>query len=435
MIDICITNEIQSLWGNQISNLPADIFDGLNNLQRLFLENNQISNLPADIFDGLNNLQILQLQNNSITNIEDGAFSPFASSLLILNLTYNNLKDYEEKTFKELVNLTEFYSDFFHLCCVVGDIEICEPTDAFASCQDLLKRKSLRVLMLVIGVSSIIGNALVLISRCCNKEKTVDSMLISSLAISDLLMAMYLLIIAGADIHYRGRYSEVLEYWKSSFTCSFAGAISTLSSECSVFTLMVMSVDRAVNIVSPFNTRRLSRKTCKIVIVIAWVVIAAISFLPVAANKLSFIDLPYFGQNYYGKQSVCLPLPLTRSHLPGWEYATAIFIAFNGFGFLVMVVSYLTIFFSVKRSSATVNRRKSFEEQLRIARKLVFIIGTDFCCWFPIILMGICSETKHWDIPAEIYVWAATFILPINSAVNPYLYTIIYTCSSEKTNR
>ncbi|XP_071959546.1 G-protein coupled receptor GRL101-like [Antedon mediterranea] len=421
------------LYNNQISTLAENAFAGLESLKELWLQSNQISTLAANAFAGLESLKDLYLQDNNITTIDQGAFSVFASSLGKLDIRRNNLQVYRESTFEELKYITELYSDLFRLCCLVGEIEVCEPTDAFASCADLLKREVLRILMLVIGLSSLIGNFIVIISRRINKENrsTVDSILLTNLAASDLLMAIYLLIIAGADIHYRGRYAKVASEWKNSFLCSFSGAISTLSGQCSVSTLMLMSINRAINIIYPFSTERLKRTKCKIIIGIAWLVWLVISFLPLVANK-SHVGIPYFGENYYGKQSVCLALPLTRHRLPGWEYATAIFIAFNGLGFFVIAASYLTILLSVKRSAITANRMQRREEEIEMAVKLGFIVFTDFCCWFPIIVMGICSEMEWWRIPDDIYVWAATFIIPINSSVNPYLYTIIYMCKTER---
>ncbi|XP_071956202.1 G-protein coupled receptor GRL101-like [Antedon mediterranea] len=280
--------------------------------------------------------------------------------------------------------------------------------------------------MMIIGVSSVIGNLIVIISRKFKKDNDsgnnvnkVQTTLITNLAVSDLLMAVYLIIIASADVHYRGRYAKVARDWKSSFLCSFAGAISTLSGQCSVFTLMLLSVDRAINIVNPFSTKRLNRTKCRIIIGFAWLFWIVLSFLPIT-------DISYFGDNYYGKESVCLALPLTKSHWQGWEYAVAMFVVFNGIGFIVITVSYLVIFLSVKRSGATVNRRQMRKEQLKMARKLGLIVFTDFCCWGPIIVMAIGSEMGWMTIPDDIYVWAATFIIPINSSVNPYLYTIVY---------
>ncbi|XP_033121111.1 G-protein coupled receptor GRL101-like [Anneissia japonica] len=308
----------------------------------------------------------------------------------------------------------------------------CRPTtDQFSSCKDLLKREALRILMMILGITALIGNLAVIILRLLENDFNVQSILITNLAVSDLLMAVYMIIIAGVDFYYRGVYATFAEAWKTSFLCSFAGSISTLSSECSVFILMLMSVDRAVNIAYPFSSNLLNRKRCIITVVIVWLVVIFISYLPMF-NHLSFINIPYFGGNYYGRQSVCLALPLARDRLPGWEYAIAIFLAFNLFGFFVIAVSYISIYISVKRTASSVNRNKGRAGEIKMATKMAMIVLTDFCCWFPIILMGIGSEVGAWKLPADIYAWSATFILPINSSLNPYLYTIAYKCNIKK---
>nr|KAG5694018.1 hypothetical protein BaRGS_002472 [Batillaria attramentaria] len=60
---------------------------------------------------------------------------------------------------------------------------------------------------------------------------------------------------------------------------------------------------------------------------------------------------------------------------------------------------------------------------MAIARRLSLIVFTDFCCWFPIGLMGLLAFHDT-PIPGEVNVWAAIFILPVNSAINPFLYTL-----------
>lgn len=42
-------------------------------------------------------------------------------------------------------------------------------------------------------------------------------------------------------------------------------------------------------------------------------------------------------------------------------------------------------------------------------------------CYRPSI--GVLALTGH-EIPGDVYVWTAVFILPINSALNPFLYTL-----------
>ena len=58
-----------------------------------------------------------------------------------------------------------------------------------------------------------------------------------------------------------------------------------------------------------------------------------------------------------------------------------------------------------------------------MARRIFLIILTDFLCWFPISLLGIAALAGA-RIPPQVYAWVAVFILPLNSALNPLLYTV-----------
>ena len=58
-----------------------------------------------------------------------------------------------------------------------------------------------------------------------------------------------------------------------------------------------------------------------------------------------------------------------------------------------------------------------------IGTRMVFIVLTDFSCWIPIIIIGIASLLGMEASPT-VYAWIAVFVLPLNSALNPILYTI-----------
>ncbi|XP_071963857.1 uncharacterized protein [Antedon mediterranea] len=402
--------QILDLGDNQIDTLSANVFADLTALKKLDLGGNQIVTLPGNAFGDLTALQILYLDSNRITTIDRNAFTSFSSSLTVLWLDDNNLQDFSTSTFEELTNLIQLESDLSCLCSIVGDIDCSPGVDPFSSCEDLLESEYIRILMWIIVISAVSGNLVVIISRQCKKDNNtsndneinkVQTTLITNLAVSDLLMAVYLIIILSVDMYYRGRYAKFDSDWKESFLCSVAGAIAILSGQSSVFTLMLLSIDRAINIAYPFSTKRLCCRNCRIIIGIAWLCWIVLSFLPLIAN---FIDLGwyYFGYNfdrlnsnsyyYYGVKSVCLALPLSKSHWPGWEYAFAIYIGFNCLGFIIIAVSYVIIFVSIKRSSAGANRKRSRKEDIKLAVKIGFLIFTDFCCWFPIVLMAIGSE-------------------------------------------
>ena len=81
------------------------------------------------------------------------------------------------------------------------------------------------------------------------------------------------------------------------------------------------------------------------------------------------------------------------------------------------------MFISVKRTGGKVRKSSQGNVEIKMAVKMALIVGTDFACWMPVIIMGILSQTGTVDISPDMYAWTVVFILPINSALNPYLYT------------
>ncbi|XP_070570739.1 uncharacterized protein [Ptychodera flava] len=83
---------------------------------------------------------------------------------------------------------------------------------------------------------------------------------------------------------------------------------------------------------------------------------------------------------------------------------------------------YISVRFSTR--AAGVNSTRNTKNATKIAKRMTLIVLTDFCCWVPITVMGILALTDTVTIPGSVYAWTAVFILPVNSAMNPILYTI-----------
>ena len=119
----------------------------------------------------------------------------------------------------------------------------------------------------------------------------------------------------------------------------------------------------------------------------------------------------------FGRSSVCLPLQLPEDKPAGMEYSVSFFIALNLLAFIFMLFAYLLIFLTMRKSP----RRN---EDAAMACKMMFIVLTDFCCWMPVIVIGILSLTGNFYDPEKTaYVIIAIFVLPVNSSINPILYT------------
>ena len=55
-------------------------------------------------------------------------------------------------------------------------------------------------------------------------------------------------------------------------------------------------------------------------------------------------------------------------------------------------------------------------------RKIYRLVATDFCCWVPISIMAFVNFSGI-PVSETAYVISAIVLLPINSALNPILYS------------
>ena len=186
--------------------------------------------------------------------------------------------------------------------------------------------------------------------------------------------------------------------------------------------LTVITADRLICIVFHFRVQPLSLKTCYLICLLVWLLGFVISFLPMSG--LSYFNAVGNGNGFYGRSTVCLALQLSNDRPPGWEYSVSIFIGFNLAAFLFISLSYVAIFLSAVKSSSAI-RSTNVKRESTLAKRVAFIILTDFCCWMPVIIVGILSLTGSFNDPEkQVYVWMAVFVLPFNSSVNPILYTL-----------
>ena len=58
-----------------------------------------------------------------------------------------------------------------------------------------------------------------------------------------------------------------------------------------------------------------------------------------------------------------------------------------------------------------------------LAYRLATVVISDFLCWFPIGVLGLMAS-HGFPVPGEVNVAMAIFVLPLNSALNPFLYTL-----------
>ena len=234
-------------------------------------------------------------------------------------------------------------------------------------------------------------------------------------------MGVYMLIIAYQNTIWEGVYYKHDISWRASDLCIFAGVVSTISSEVSVLTLTVTTFDRMICIVFPFRFRRMSLKKAVVIMIFVWLLGLAIAITPLL-HDVYFHD---FDRNvhFYGRSAVCLPFHLSAERIVGWEYSVSIFLGLNSASFIFILAAYLVMYRTITKAGNAVRSTRTNQDST-IAKRMMFIILTDFFCWFPVIIISILSLTGHFHDPkAAAYAWIAVFVLPINSSLNPLLYT------------
>nr|XP_054754176.1 relaxin receptor 1-like [Lytechinus pictus] len=187
-----------------------------------------------------------------------------------------------------------------------------------------------------------------------------------------------------------------------------------LSSEVSVLTLMFISLERYFIIVYPYSFQRIKARRAVIVLIFIWIIGTILAVLPI-------IPVAYFG-NFYGSNGVCFPLHLHEPKMKGWEYSAFVFLGINTTAFIVIVVSYTGMFVSIRRTRRAA-AQCGMKGDMAYAKRFFFIILTDSLCWLPIAILKVVSLCDF-VISETLYGWIVVFVLPINSALNPILYTI-----------
>ena len=298
--------------------------------------------------------------------------------------------------------------------------------------------------MWILGISSLFGNMFVIIWRLKeerrNNVQAVQSLFIGNLAFSDLLMGIYMLILAGADSYFGDEYFIHSDEWRSGIVCKIAGFICLVSSEASVFFLSAISFDRLLGAGFPLSPVKFSPYSAKITVISIWFGTIALSLAPIilAGPDSDFYDLsdvciglPLITRpsNFQFEASgvdeqVTFNLPVATDSKPAWIFSLVIFLGVNLLCFFGMLLCYIIVFIQVKKSRRQVGRTANQDEEIKLAISVMVIVATDFLCWVPVIIMGVLSQTGTVVIPLDAYIWSVVFILPVNSSINPYLYTL-----------
>ncbi|XP_063849319.1 follicle-stimulating hormone receptor-like isoform X2 [Scylla paramamosain] len=454
------------LQDNRISHVPADAFVGLASLQVLDLQRNQILEIEEDAFLplasledinlgdnhfprlphlGLQHVVSIKVHNNRHLRVFQGPDSFPKVHSLVLSYAYHccPFLSIEEDVTQEprigedvLFNIS--WSSHPSLWNATGGWGMggeeeedallnythphsgrpplpprstptrpqCIPLPGpFMPCRDLFDWWTLRCGVWIVFLLALMGNGVVVVVLVAAYAKMdVPRFLVTNLALADFFMGVYLGFLAVADASTLGEFRMYAIPWQMSAGCQVAGFLGVLSSELSVYTLAVITLERNYAITHAMHLqKRLSLRQAAYIMAAGWVFALTMAVLPLA------------GVSDYRKFAVCLPFETAG---PGLGYV--VFLMFiNGVAFLILMGCYFKIYCAIRGSQAW-NSNDS-----RIAKRMALLVFTDLVCWAPIAFFSLTSAFDLHLISLEEAKVFTVFILPLNSCCNPFLYALL----------
>ncbi|KAL8595453.1 hypothetical protein ACOMHN_024152 [Nucella lapillus] len=452
---------------NHFRSIHFQQFSRLRSLRELDISGNPLvfDFLGSDTMSySLKNLLILNLSRVQSGHFHLTALSGFVPKVEMLDFSHTGLKslqgrglfrklkmldlqgcpvsEFSPEFLKHMYDLQQVLASTFKLCCpallpykYMG--ECMAPADEISSCDNLLKSGFYRAALAIFTVTAVLGNLVSFVYRLwpsSAKRKVGYTVFVIHLSVSDFLMGVYLLIVGLADRLFAGSYLWNESSWKKSTLCSIAGFVSLVSCEVSSFFICLITLDRFLVICFPFSRLRFGVVSAHVASLVTWVpgmILASIPLLPVTSHWA-----------FYSQTGICIPLPVTRTDFPGQHYSFGVMIVLNMILFLLIALGQALIYWSVRANAmpggsqtgkdSGISHAKTRSKETTVARRLLVIAMSDFLCWFPIGVSGLLSKLDI-PVPGEVNVAMAILVLPLNSALNPFLYT--YTVLREKRQR
>ncbi|XP_076031747.1 uncharacterized protein LOC143019684 isoform X2 [Oratosquilla oratoria] len=451
-----------NLENNQISHIDPDAFKPLKRLKELNLANNIFPNIPSA---GLQGVEVFKVHNNRYLRNFPGPESFPMVQFLYLSYAYHccpflSLEEEEveeQPVYGETVidsedgikglgtlnwnistnwtaqvaepaNLNSHYSsspspleilptdqgsvfssnawEFSRHARQSRRIVQCIPKPGpFMPCKDLFDWWTLRCGVWIVFLLALLGNGTVVFVLIFARTKMdVPRFLVCNLAMADFFMGIYLGFLAVADASTLGKFRMYAIPWQMSSACQIAGFVGVLSSELSVYTLAVITMERNYAITHAMHlNKRLSLKHAAYIMTVGWIFALAMAVLPLT------------GVSDYRKFAVCLPFETSGAGL-----GYVVFLMFiNGVAFLILMGCYLKMYCAIRGSQAW-NSNDS-----RIAKRMALLVFTDLICWAPIAFFSLTAAFGMHLISLEEAKVFTVFILPLNSCCNPFLYAIL----------
>lgn len=275
----------------------------------------------------------------------------------------------------------------------------------------------------VILIAALIGNILVFVIVGISSRNTINTLLVSR-AVSDIAIPI---MVATRRLY---ELSANTEQWPvkgnfGNFLCKFVYFVSDLSPMVSVLSLVLMSLDRLLAVVYPFQAAKYADTNArKYFLAATWLFAGAFCS-------------PYFYAFHVNELGSCVSnwSPAFDHATAQNNYITATIVLFIILPFITLTVIYSVIWKTLRNrpeiGQESERKRKSIERTKRnVFRLSVTVVLLFAICWLP-YFSALITINYVWKFQfTKVQCWwfqfqlVATFLAHSNAAINPYIYFI-----------
>ena len=293
-----------------------------------------------------------------------------------------------------------------------------------SSCSSLIYPEALKVGATVayslILVVSLVGNSLIvlIVYKTPTLRKPIN-MLIANMAMSDLLLPIFLIPVRLADLHVG---SWLIGGTLGQALCKIYAFLPAISMLVSIQSLVLITVDRYAAVVVPLRSPLISRKVCRCLIVGTWILAAPFCW-------------PYFFtfnlvEYQEGKRCMNQWEVVFGEKSSFGIYLLSASILFFYIPFVVLVILYSIILIKLKKQVHLGEQSASAEEQRtrrkrKVLKMTVAIVVAFFICWISFSINAIISylaPRKNWVFCKFLVSHnVALFMAYTNCAINPII--------------
>lgn len=273
-----------------------------------------LSNTPFDNKQCQSNGFILDLDLRK-TNLKYTAKD--IECLKQLKAVFVDMHPFDSEDF--MFNPAKIYGDSFKLCCVYREHtfgQTCHaPEDSISSCYGLMGDTTKRTFIRVASIMGALGSfAVILCIFLYHKMFCLCSLRVASISfsMSEFLMSLYLITVAGIDNYYGEDYYTYDLVWRYSIQCIAAGFLALLSYITTNVLMLVFTLDYILLL---YRNKRHSISRFGLVSIV-WLISYVFAMIP-----FLFPHWELFESN-----SMCLGLPFFVKHPTGWVFSFFVFV-------------------------------------------------------------------------------------------------------------